>query len=139
MQQCRYNLENIQLLLGVKTHHLHRRLEFSVGVLVMHAISSMVGAGRGTSHHKVLWGCVVNHQLLLVGRRRTGQQLVEDVVVALAVGVGYETDLLQQVGFDAGTDESTGVAKVDFNKLAKAGGVVCRWDRKVVWEGHRNY
>ena len=46
------------------------------------------------------------------------------MVVALPVGVGYEPDLLEEVGFDGRADEGPGVAEVDLDELAEAGGVV---------------
>lgn len=63
-------------------------------------------------------------QLLQQGLIGAGQQLVEDVEVALAAHLGHHAGLLQEVVQDIAADRSALEVKLDVHVLAEARGVV---------------
>ena len=122
VQHARHDGEDGLHLIRVELEDLHAVLHVLEVLLVADAVH--VGHARLVRGREHVGGLQVQFARHLRVRLRRREQLVEDVVVALALGLRHHAGLLQQVVDDAAADDGAVDVEVHRDQLAEARRVV---------------
>jgi len=116
--------EQVALSVGVESHDVECLDQVGVRVGIPHPVAPVVRS-RSAGYAIILGRIVlVQQEPSEVVVCHAGEHLVEDVVVPFALGLAYETDLLEEVGLDARSHERPAFVESYLDEFAETARVV---------------
>mmetsp|Transcript_25593 Transcript_25593/g.53288 ORF Transcript_25593/g.53288 Transcript_25593/m.53288 type:complete len:240 (+) Transcript_25593:171-890(+) len=137
MQECRRDTKDgMQFLIG-KLHGGTGVSQGLVGFSICHTIASIVGTRGGQFEIFGVrrFGNKVMRQLTRI--HTATQEFVKNVIIPFADRLVDQSNLFQEIGFNAGSDQLSLFRKLNFNKLSKATAVVVAY-RTGIAKGFQN-